>query len=149
MRYADCCSRCDAVLTPSNWKVATASIRRLAWSLSLKWSGEKRAKRLGTFGFSVYASLGASSLHPLSPLSYLLNYGVIDEHGRLTVRLIYDHRVVDGAVVARALATMESILTGPLLNELSSYEYVQLGSEEHDRDETVYSLRRDESLVLR
>lgn len=122
-------------------------VRRFLWWCSLNWSGEKRAKRLGTFGMSVYSSLGASSLHPLSPLSFLLNYGVLDDRGRITVRLVYDHRIVDGAVVARALATMESMLTGPLLDELMTYEHVLLGN---DNDEWNTPLeRRDESLVLR
>lgn len=116
-------------------------VRRLAWWLSLYWSGEKRSKRLGTFGFSVYASLGASSLHPISPLSFLLNYGVMDERGRLPVRLIYDHRVTDGAVVARALASMEAALTGPLLDELLGFEHVLLGSnhEVREGDEILFA----------
>jgi hypothetical protein len=93
-------------------------LRRFAWWISLHWSGVKRAKRMGTFGLSVYAGLGAASLHPLSPLTYVLNYGVLDEAGRLEVRLIYDHRVADGATIARALETMEAKLTGELLHEL-------------------------------
>src|SRR5205823_4346706 len=88
------------------------------WWLSLHWSGAKRAKRMGTMGLSVYAGLGASSLHPLSPLSYVLNYGVMDDAGRIEVRLIYDHRIVDGATIARALTTMEEIMLGPIQNEL-------------------------------
>jgi hypothetical protein len=93
-------------------------LRRLAWSLSLNWSGPKRAKRMGTFGLSVYAGLGSASLHPLSPISFVINYGVLDDQGNLDVRIIYDHRVVDGAVVARALAAMEAILLGPITDEL-------------------------------
>lgn len=123
-------------------------MRRLAWWLTLNWSGEKRAKRLGTFGFSVYSSLGASSTHPLSPLSFLLNYGVIDELGRVTVRLVYDHRIVDGAVVARALSTMEAILTGTLLDELERYERQPFGSYDYAREANeVIITRRSESLV--
>ncbi len=95
-------------------------VRRFAWWVSLNWSGAKRASRMGTFGLSVYASLGAASLHPLSPLSYVLNYGVMDDAGRIDVRLVYDHRVADGAVIARALATMEDLLNGPILEELRS-----------------------------
>ena len=57
---------------------------------------------MGTFGVSVYSALGAESLHPLTPLTTALNYGVIQENGDVTVRVIYDHRVMDGATVARA-----------------------------------------------
>lgn len=93
-------------------------LRRFLWWQSLEWSGPKRAKRLGTFGFSAYAGLGASSLHPLSPLTSTINYGLIDADGGVDVRLIYDHRVLDGATVARALATLEQVLHEDVLTEL-------------------------------
>jgi hypothetical protein len=98
-------------------------------------------------------------LHPLSPLSFLLNYGVMDERGRIAVRLVYDHRIVDGAVVARAQATMETLLTGKLLDELLTYEHVLLNNETKTRadiwtgndddqwKEDTAAERRDESLV--
>jgi hypothetical protein len=93
-------------------------VRRFLWWQSLEWSGPKRAKRLGTFGFSAYAGLGAASLHPLSPLTTTLNYGVIAADGGVDVRLVYDHRVLDGATVARALATLEQVLHEDVLTEL-------------------------------
>jgi hypothetical protein len=93
--------------------------RRLAWWIALNW-GRKRAHYLGTFGVSVYASLGAASLHPLSPLTTTLNYGVLEPDGSVDVRLIYDHRVLDGAHVARALADLEHILADEICRELRS-----------------------------
>lgn len=77
-----------------------------------------RAGIFGTFGLSVYSSLGAESLHPLSPLTTTLNYGTIAPDGTVWVRLIYDHRVFDGATAARALGRLEEVLTGPILAEL-------------------------------
>ena len=76
------------------------------------------AIHFGTFALSVYSSLGAESLHPLSPLTTTLTYGPIGRDGRADVRLVYDHRVLDGATVARALARLEAALTGPVLGEL-------------------------------
>jgi len=93
-------------------------LRRAAWWIGLNVSGRKRAKSFGTFGVSVYSSLGAEGLHPLSPLTGTLNYGVIQPDGAVAVRLIYDHRVLDGATVARALGYMEEVLNGAILNEL-------------------------------
>jgi hypothetical protein len=93
-------------------------LRRLLWWVGLNSSGYKRARRLGTFGVTVYSSLGAESLHPLSPLTATLNYGVIAPDGRVTVRIVYDHRTLDGAVIARALALMERVLNGEILAEL-------------------------------
>lgn len=93
-------------------------LRRLAWWIGLNQSGPKRAKRIGTFGLSVYSGLGAESLHPLAPLTTTLNYGVIREDGSVPVRIIYDHRVMDGATVARALALLEHILNTDIRAEL-------------------------------
>jgi hypothetical protein len=93
-------------------------VRRFAWWCGLNLWGRKRAHYLGTFGVSSYSSLGATSLHPLTPLAFTLNYGVIDPDGAVDVRLIYDHRVLDGAQVARALHDMERVLNCEILSEL-------------------------------
>jgi hypothetical protein len=68
----------------------------------------------------VYSALNAESLHPLSPLTTLLNYGVMTGEGVLDVRIIYDHRVLDGATVARALGRLEEILNSVILEEVQS-----------------------------
>jgi hypothetical protein len=90
-------------------------LRRLYWWYGLNVSGYKRARNLGTFGVSVYSGLGAEALHPLSPLTTTLTYGVIAEDGTVDVRLIYDHRVLDGATVARALGELERVLNHQVL----------------------------------
>jgi hypothetical protein len=95
-------------------------LRRLIWWVGLNSSGAKRAKRMGTFGVSVYSSLGAESLHPLSPLTTALNYGVIGKDGSVNVRVVYDHRVMDGSTVARALAFMEKVLNEEILAEIKN-----------------------------
>jgi hypothetical protein len=41
-------------------------VRRFVWWLALNVWGRKRARYMGTFGVTVYAGLGAASLHPLS-----------------------------------------------------------------------------------
>lgn len=94
-------------------------LRRFLWWSALNGSGYKRAKRLGTFGLTTYGSLGAESLHPISPLSVTLTYGPIDGEGLVTVKMVYDHRVMDGAYVARRLKDLEDALNGPILEELS------------------------------
>lgn len=93
-------------------------LRRLAWWVGLNSSGPKRAARMGTFGVSVYSALGAESLHPLSPLTTTLTYGTIASDGTVTARLIYDHRVLDGSTVARAMETLDGVLNGEILAEL-------------------------------
>jgi hypothetical protein len=93
-------------------------LRRLFWWVGLNSSGYKRARRMGTFGVSVYSSLGAESYNHLTPLSTTLNYGVIGRDGRVAVRIIYDHRVMDGGTVARALQKLEQVLNEDIVGEL-------------------------------
>ena len=98
---------------------APTPIRRLLWWSTLNVSGYKRCKRFGTFGLSSYGALGAEQIHPISPLTTTLTYGPIDPAtGRVVVKLIYDHRVLDGAYVARRLRDIEEVLNGPILDEL-------------------------------
>jgi hypothetical protein len=94
-------------------------VRRAIWWLGLN-IGRQRANYFGTYGISVYSALGAESLHPLSPLTVTLNYGVIAKDGTVVVRIIYDHRVLDGATVARALARLEQVLNTTICAELMS-----------------------------
>lgn len=96
-------------------------LRRFLWWATLDVSGEKRAKRFGTYGLTTYGSLGAEQLHPISPLTTTLTYGPIDEHGGVCVKLIYDHRVLDGAYVARRLNDIEAALHSAILDELQGH----------------------------
>jgi hypothetical protein len=92
-------------------------LRRLMLWLALNIAG-RREKHFGTFGLSAFSGLNADSLHPLSPLTTLLNYIFVTEEGLADVRITYDHRVMDGATVARALKRLEEILNGPIIDEL-------------------------------
>jgi hypothetical protein len=92
-------------------------LRRLFWWVGLNW-GRQRGNYFGTFGLSVYSALKAESLHPLAPATTVLNYGVINEDGFLDVRIIYDHRVVNGATIARALVRLEEILNSDIIEEV-------------------------------
>ena len=93
-------------------------IRHFLWWSTLHLSGWKRAKRFGTFGLTSYGALGAESLHPISPLTTTLTFGPISPAGLVTVKLIYDHRVLDGAYVARRLGDIQVALDGVILDEL-------------------------------
>ena len=48
----------------------------------------------------------------------VLTYGVFSSDDGLDVRIIFDHRVIDGATVARALMRLEEMLNGPVAEEL-------------------------------
>ena len=94
-------------------------LRRLAWYVALNVP-RQRGNYVGTFGVSVYSALGAESLHPISPCTTTLTYGVMDAGGAVDVRIVYDHRVLDGATVARALEMLEAELNGGVARELAA-----------------------------
>src|SRR6516225_4429269 len=93
--------------------------RRLLMWIVLN-NGRQRANFFGTFALSVYSAGGAESLRPLAPCTVVLNYGVIGPDGSVDVRFNYDHRVIDGAAVARALQSLEKILTETIVDELAA-----------------------------
>jgi hypothetical protein len=119
VKYAKICPLWDLSTFRMSLRICRlwAPLRRLVWWCGLNLSGPNRAKRMGTFGISAYGSAGADSLHPLSPLTTLLNYGPLDA-GSLDVRLVYDHRVLDGLVIARTLGRMEEVLNDVVVQEL-------------------------------
>lgn len=92
-------------------------LRRLIWWFGLN-AGRARGNYFGTFGISVYANLGAESLHPISPLTTVINYGTIRNDGETAVRAMYDHRVMDGITVATALRRLEETLHTVIADEL-------------------------------
>ena len=95
-------------------------LRRLLIWIGLN-VGRQRAKFFGSFALSVYSAYGAESLRPLYPCTVIFNYGVIAADGTVDVRFVYDHRVIDGAVVARALQSFEKILTETIIDELAAW----------------------------
>jgi hypothetical protein len=93
-------------------------LRRLLWWSAMSLSGHRRARLLGTFGVSVVGNFGSALHHITSPVTTTLSYGVIAPDGSVDVYLTFDHRVVDGAPLARALEDMERILKCEILAEL-------------------------------
>lgn len=92
-------------------------LRRFTFWQSLHLSGFKRAKRFGTFMISSLGNFGVEQQHPMTPLTTYFTFGPIRD-GRVNLKIVYDHRVLDGRSVARALVDLESILNEELLMEL-------------------------------
>jgi hypothetical protein len=95
-------------------------LRRLIWRLPLYALGGKRAKWFGTFGVSVTAGLGSAALSLVCPTAPLFWYAPLEDSGAMNVRMMFDHRVLDGATVARALADLEETLLGEVTAELQT-----------------------------
>ena len=94
-------------------------LRRLLFWTSLHLSGWKRAKRFGTFAISSLGNLGVEQHHPIAPLTTYLTFGPISPAGEVNVKIIYDHRVMDGRTVARCLNDLEEMLNTTILEELA------------------------------
>ncbi|MBX9678973.1 MAG: 2-oxo acid dehydrogenase subunit E2 [Gemmataceae bacterium] len=95
-----------------------AFLRRFLMWQTLNTSGYAKAKRLGTFAVSSLGNLGVEQMHPLCPLTTYLTFGPIREQGIVNVKIIYDHRVMDGRTVARTLIELERVLQADLRAEL-------------------------------
>ena len=93
-------------------------VRRVVWWFLLNVSGRKRGRYFGTFGVTSVGNWDVESLSPVAPCISLLHYGVVDPQGRITMRLTYDHRVLDGSGPATALVEMERILQTEIIAEL-------------------------------
>ncbi len=84
-------------------------IRRLLWWYVFNVP-RHRQHYVGTFGVSAIGHLGASIFVPVSPAGTFLGYGPIAADGTVDITLGFDHRAMDGAVVARGMALLEDKL---------------------------------------
>ena len=94
--------------------------RRFLWWIHMQLHGPLRARRVGTFFLSTLSSLGAEIVMPPSFQTGVVTYGPIDSHGHSRVTLAYDHRLMDGQLVANSLVRLQAILTGVLAEELQA-----------------------------
>ncbi len=93
-------------------------LRRLIWWWNLNLAGAKRARRIGTFFLTTLAGRGAEIQHPPAFLTANLTYGPLDERGMCRVTIAYDHRLMDGRMVADILGDLDAALNGPIAAEL-------------------------------
>jgi hypothetical protein len=95
-------------------------LRRFLWWLSLHVLPRRRARHFGTFGVTTMSPFGAKTMEVPSLWTAFLHYGVFTEAGEVPVGLIFDHRVMDGAIVGFTLMEMEQALHHDILSELRS-----------------------------
>ena len=96
----------------------------------LRWNmnsfSRKRAARIGTFSLSTLAGMGATNRFHPTICTTSLSYAPLAADGNCLVTLIADHRVLDGAVAARALMQLEEVLCHEMLAELHGLASVSL-----------------------
>lgn len=95
-------------------------LRRAALWWNMNSSSPKRCTRIGTFSLSTLAGYGASNHGHPTICTTSLSYAPLDADGQCTLTLICDHRVLDGATAARALARLEQLLCGEMIDELNA-----------------------------
>jgi hypothetical protein len=91
--------------------------RRWLWWGALNVFGSIRCHNFGTFGITSLGSLGAGILHAVPLLTSQIHFGMFDSAGSVEMRLSFDHRVLDGATAAGALADLEEVLLGEMIHE--------------------------------
>jgi len=84
-------------------------LRRISWWF-VSNVARHRQHYVGTFGVSALGHLGARIVHPVSPVGTFLGWGPIAPDGTVEITLGFDHRAMDGAVVARGMALLEEKL---------------------------------------
>jgi hypothetical protein len=107
---------------PAFRKILTASrlplpLRRLSWWLGLN-VGRMSANNFGSFGVTSISAYAPGELQALSPGPFLLSYGRVGPDNRIDVILRWDHRVTDGAVIARVLTRLEQVLNTEISAEI-------------------------------
>ncbi|MFM8985777.1 MAG: hypothetical protein ACKONH_06945 [Planctomycetia bacterium] len=105
-------------------------IRRTILRWNLDSASPKRPARIGTFSLSTLAGQQAfNRFHP-TLCTTSLAYGPLESDGRCLVTLIADHRVLDGAAVARVLERLETTLASTVAAELKALRNPAAGPRE-------------------
>lgn len=99
---------------------APGPLRRAILRWNMRSTSPKRLKRVGTFSLSTLAGFQATNRFHPTLCTTSLSYAPLESDGRCVVTLIADHRVLDGAVVARALARLEQVLQTEIVAELTA-----------------------------
>jgi len=93
-------------------------LRRTILRWNMRSASPKRVTRIGTFSLSTLAGFSATNRFHPTICTTSLSYGPLDGDGRCLVTVIADHRVLDGAAVAKTLARLEEVLTTEIVAEL-------------------------------
>jgi len=93
-------------------------LRRTILRWNMRSTSPKRVTRIGTFSLSTLAGFSATNRFHPTICTTSLSYGPLDGDGRCLVTVIADHRVLDGAAVAKSLARLEEVLASEIVAEL-------------------------------
>ena len=99
---------------------APKMVRRLAWWALFNLVPQKRASHMGTFGISISGYKGCyAATHHLGTNTTILGVDPLPKNGVSRIVLTFDHRVIDGTPVTRALQQLHHMLTTTIKVELA------------------------------
>jgi hypothetical protein len=93
-------------------------LRRLLWHIALKGSGRMRTKYFGTFSINSVGGRYGQPTQSMTLQSMSWFYGRIRPDGSMPLHCFFDHRVIDGASVARMVSEIERTLNHDIVAEL-------------------------------
>lgn len=111
----------DLVSRQERFAKVPAFLKRLGF-LSMLWSGRWRTMWLGTYGVTTVSKFGAVTLRPPVFNTTMLSFGPVSADGAVDIVLTYDHRVIDGALNAQAMAELEEELETHIADELEALQ---------------------------
>ena len=103
-------------------------LRRTILRWNMRSASPKRVTRIGTYSLSALAGFSATNRFHPTLCTTSLSYGPLEADGRCLVTLIADHRVLDGATVAKALARLEEVLATDIAAELRTVRPAPAGA---------------------
>ena len=92
-------------------------LRRLSWAVGLNF-GRQRGNWFGSFSVTSVAAVGGGAVHAITPGPFILSYEAVEADQSIAVLIRWDHRVTDGAPLARALNRLEQVLNTEIAAEL-------------------------------
>jgi len=95
-------------------------LRRLGWRWLHSLSGPRRAYYCGTFAVNGGTRFPIRPVTTTGCIGLTLYFGMFHDDGTTDVCLTFDHRVLDGGEIVRAMDELESILNTDIVLELNA-----------------------------
>jgi hypothetical protein len=92
---------------------------RISWLTGVLF-GRQRGNYFGSFSVTGVAAYGGGELHALTPGPYILSFDVVAPDQSIKLLIKWDHRVTDGALIARTMTRLEQVLNGEISAEIRS-----------------------------
>lgn len=93
-------------------------LRRPIWWAGLRGSGYLHARYFGTFSINTIGLPRSGVAQTTTPLTMSLTHMPLEPPGQIRICAAFDHRVIDGMAVGRALGEVEAIINDQLVPEL-------------------------------